>query len=78
LRSADFFDVEKHPELTFTSAEITHQSGERFELRGLLTIKGLAQPVSLAVEEAGRATDPWVTPEPSSRLRDQSAARTLV
>src|SRR6187397_369740 len=59
LRSADFFDVEKYPEITFTAAEITHQRGERFDLSGLLTIKGIGQPVSLVVEEAGRATDPW-------------------
>jgi len=59
LRSVDFFDVEKYPELTFTAAEIKHSRGDRFELSGLLTIKGIGQPVSLAVEEAGRATDPW-------------------
>jgi polyisoprenoid-binding protein YceI len=59
LRSADFFDVEKFPELTFTAAEITHPGGGRFQLNGVLVIKGIANPVSLAVEEAGRATDPW-------------------
>ena len=59
LRSADFFDVEKYPELTFTAAEIAPRDGQRFELSGVLTIKGVAKPVSLAVEEAGRATDPW-------------------
>jgi polyisoprenoid-binding protein YceI len=59
LRSADFFDVEKYPEITFTAAEITPHDGARFELSGLLTIKGVKKPVSLAIEEAGRAIDPW-------------------
>ena len=59
LRSADFFDVEKYPELTFKAAGTKHEAGNRFELHGLLTIKGVTQPVTLMVEEAGRATDPW-------------------
>ena len=59
LRSADFFDVEKYPELTFKAVETKPAGNSRFELRGLLTIKGVTHPVTLAVEEAGRATDPW-------------------
>lgn len=59
LRSADFFDVEKYPEATFTSAGTKHEGSHRFELHGLLTIKGITQPLTLTVEEAGRATDPW-------------------
>lgn len=59
LRSADFFDVEKHPDITFTAADSTRDGNGRFELRGLLTIKGITQPVTLAVQEAGRVTDPW-------------------
>ena len=59
LRSADFFDVEKFPELTFTAGEIASHGSSRFELRGSLTIKGITHPVTLSVEEAGRATDPW-------------------
>ena len=59
LRSADFFDVEKYPDLTFTAAEIKPAGGGRFELLGDLTIKGTTKRVSLAVEDAGRATDPW-------------------
>ena len=59
LRSADFFDVEKFPEITFTAGTITSSGSSRFDLDGLLTIKGITQTVTLAVEEAGRATDPW-------------------
>jgi polyisoprenoid-binding protein YceI len=59
LRSADFFDVEKYPEATFKAAGTKHEASNRFELHGLLTIKGITQPLTLTVEEAGRATDPW-------------------
>ena len=59
LRSADFFDVEKFPEITFKAGEIKSHGSSRFELGGLLTIKGITRPVTLTVEEAGRATDPW-------------------
>lgn len=59
LRSADFFDVEKFPELTFVATAVKSLDGQRFELRGDLTIKGNTRPVVLSVEEAGRARDPW-------------------
>jgi polyisoprenoid-binding protein YceI len=59
LRSADFFDVEKYPEATFTTVDTKREGSGRFELHGLLTIKGITQPVMLTVEEAGRAADPW-------------------
>jgi polyisoprenoid-binding protein YceI len=54
LRSADFFDVENHPEIRFVS---TSFDGET--LVGDLTIKGVTNPVSLDVEYNGVATDPW-------------------
>jgi polyisoprenoid-binding protein YceI len=56
LRSADFFDVEEHPEITFRS---TSFDGET--LSGDLTIKGVTRPVTLDVEFGGVATDPWGT-----------------
>ena len=59
LRSADFFDVEKFPTLTFRSTGITGTSGDRFTLTGDLTIHGVTRPVTLAVESEGRAKDPW-------------------
>ena len=54
LRSADFFDVETHPQMTFRS---TSFDGET--LIGDLTIKGITKPVTLDVEFNGVATDPW-------------------
>ena len=62
LRSADFFDVETYPQLTFTSTEIERASGDAYRLRGELTIHGVTRTVVLEVEDLGRATDPWGNP----------------
>jgi polyisoprenoid-binding protein YceI len=58
LRSADFFDVEKFPELTF-STERVEPMGDHLRLSGTLTIKGASRPVVLDVEPQGQANDPW-------------------
>lgn len=58
LRSADFFDVEKFPTLTFESAGIDG-SGDHFALNGRLTIHGVTRDVTLSVERLGVAKDPW-------------------
>ncbi len=54
LKSADFFDAEKYPELKFES---TGFNGS--ELTGNLTIKDITKPVKLNVEFNGVARDPW-------------------
>ena len=59
LRSADFFDAEKFPKLTFRSSRITDISGDRFKLSGDLTIHGVTREVTLDVTSEGRGRDPW-------------------
>ncbi len=59
LRSADFLDAERHPEITFHSTATTRAGDGRFELAGDLTIAGVTRPVRLEVEALGRAKDPW-------------------
>jgi polyisoprenoid-binding protein YceI len=59
LRSADFFDVEKYPELTFESAKVEKLSDERYRVTGDLTIHGVTKEVVLDVESLGAAKDPW-------------------
>jgi polyisoprenoid-binding protein YceI len=47
LRSSDFFDAEKYPELSFTSNAV-EVDGERITIHGDLTIKGITRPVTLS------------------------------
>jgi polyisoprenoid-binding protein YceI len=59
LRSADFFDVEKFPKITFRSTRITDVHGDTFKLVGDLTIRGVTREVVLDVTSEGRNRDPW-------------------
>jgi polyisoprenoid-binding protein YceI len=59
LKSADFFDVEKFPAMTFKSTHI-EKKGDGFAVTGDLTIHGVTKPVVLNVEEVSEpAKDPW-------------------
>jgi polyisoprenoid-binding protein YceI len=58
LRSADFFDVEKFPMMTFQSRKV-ERKGDRLRVTGDLTIHGVTREVVLDVEENGRQKDPW-------------------
>ncbi|WOF22050.1 YceI family protein [Microbacterium betulae] len=58
LRSADFFDPETYPAITFTSTGVRHEGGDFF-VDGDLTIKGVTKPVTFALELGGFGTDPW-------------------
>jgi polyisoprenoid-binding protein YceI len=59
LRSPDFLDVEKYPELTFRSTGVADWSDEKFRLAGELTIREVTRPVVLDVEFDGIAVSPW-------------------
>jgi polyisoprenoid-binding protein YceI len=59
LKSADFFDVETFPKLTFKSTRIDGVDGDAFKLTGDLTIHGVTRPVTLDVTSEGRGKDPW-------------------
>jgi polyisoprenoid-binding protein YceI len=58
LRSPDFLDVAKHPELAFRSRRI-EKSGGGYRVVGDLTLRGVTREVTLEAEFAGRAKDPW-------------------
>ncbi|GAB2699468.1 YceI family protein [Kitasatospora kifunensis] len=59
LRTNDFLDAPKFPEIVFTSTGIEALGGERYRLNGNLTIKDVTRPVSLDVEYDGSARDPF-------------------
>ncbi len=58
LRSADFFEVEKFPHLTFESTRI-HGTPADLTIDGKLTIRGVTRDVKLTGSFEGRAADPW-------------------
>ena len=58
LRSADFLEVEKYPEINFRSTRI-EGSKQEFKLTGDLTIRGVTRPITLDVTFEGQTKDPW-------------------
>ena len=59
LKSADFFDVENHKEITFHSTAFKAINDENYTLAGLLTIRGVSKEITLNVEYGGINKDPW-------------------
>jgi polyisoprenoid-binding protein YceI len=53
LRSAEFFDVEKFPEITFVSTAITRSAGDTYDVRGRFTMHGVTKEIALPVEILG-------------------------
>jgi polyisoprenoid-binding protein YceI len=58
IRSADFFDVEAHPQWTFRSTAVRADGGD-LVVDGELTLKGVTRPVSLELEVNGFGKDAW-------------------
>jgi polyisoprenoid-binding protein YceI len=59
LKSADFFDVENHPSMTFQSNSFKKSKDDKFTLKGVLNIKDVSREVALDVEYGGTIKDPW-------------------
>ena len=62
LRSADFLDVENHPQITFRSSKVAgahKKEGDRFKVQGDLSIRGKSIPVTLDAAFEGAGKDPW-------------------
>jgi polyisoprenoid-binding protein YceI len=59
LRSADFFEVEKYPAITFRSRLVERIKGDRYRIVGDLTIRDITREVVLEGTDEGRGKDPW-------------------
>jgi polyisoprenoid-binding protein YceI len=59
LRSADFFDAEKYPEITFVSKSFEKVGDNKYKITGELTIRGITKTVVLDTRFNGEMKDPW-------------------
>ncbi|MBO4259156.1 YceI family protein [Streptomyces griseorubiginosus] len=57
LRSADFFDVDNHPEITFAVRSAELRSGDTVEVTGQLTVRGISRPQTVTARLAGKDAD---------------------
>jgi polyisoprenoid-binding protein YceI len=58
LKSADFFEVEKYPKMTFKSSGITPAGKDKYKLSGNLTLHGITKPVTLDLWYRGTVENP--------------------
>ena len=60
LKSADFFDAEKFPAMTFKSTNIDSKGGADYDVTGDLTIRGVSKSITLSLEDVSMPSkDPW-------------------
>jgi polyisoprenoid-binding protein YceI len=59
LKSADFFDVENFPKLSFVSTDILKVNDGEYKITGDLTIKDVTKNITLSTEYSGAMKDPW-------------------
>lgn len=59
LKTADFFELEKYPDLRFAANGLKKKGEGEYELEGDLTIKDVTKRIKLNVEAGGVAKDPW-------------------
>lgn len=59
LKSADFFDADEYPTITFKSTKFIPKGDNTFDIEGNLTMRGVTKPVTLRAEFTGQMTDDW-------------------
>jgi polyisoprenoid-binding protein YceI len=69
LRSPDFFDAERYPEIHYASTRIRHVEGGTYRVTGELTIKDITQEVEMVASVEGSGVDPWGNERVGIRVR---------
>jgi len=59
LKAADFFDVEKYPEMTFKSSKVKKVGEDRYEVTGVLDLRGVKKEIVVPVSFLGFVKTPW-------------------
>ncbi|WP_200305318.1 YceI family protein [Streptomyces adelaidensis] len=59
LRSPDFLDADRHPEITYVSTGLTPAGPDRWTVHGELGMHGVVRPVDLDLAYLGTGADPW-------------------
>lgn len=58
LKTADFFDADQYPEMTFKSKSIAHKTGDQYEVDGILTVKDVSRTVKVPFTYSGSRQHP--------------------
>lgn len=59
LKTADFFDAENYPQLSFAGEKLEKINEEDYKLSGILTIRGVSKKVVIDAQYGGMTVDPW-------------------
>ncbi|WP_372770536.1 YceI family protein [Lutibacter sp.] len=59
LKSADFFETEKYPKMTFVSTSVEKNGDSKYNLNGNLTLHGVTKEITLVMTYGGTVKDPW-------------------
>ena len=57
LRSADFFDIEHHPEMVYTASGIDEVDEDNYVVVGELTLRGITRPLTIPLAMVGLERD---------------------
>ena len=71
LRSPDFFDSEKYPEMKFSSTAVEKKGDHTYLVKGDLTIKGISSPIELDATVEGSFNDPYGNERTGVTLRGE-------
>ena len=58
LKTADFFDISKYPEITFQSTSFKKVKNQNYQIKGNLTVNGITKPITLEAIYKGEFTNP--------------------